>query len=103
MDEVLAAMDELWRFRRNPPDFASADAMGRFAAKTAVLEYLLRRYSAAAPPELRDQPAFGRLVGDAGAGVERLKRAIEEKNQKLLIDTLRELRSLERLLFLRFG
>ncbi len=70
MDEVSAAMDELWRFRRNPPDFTSADAMGRFAAKTAVLEYLLRRYSEAAPPELRDQPAFRRLVGDAGAGIE---------------------------------
>ncbi len=50
MDEVSAAMDEPWRFRHNPPDFAFADSMGRFVAWTAVLEYLLRRYSAAAPP-----------------------------------------------------
>ncbi len=87
MDEVSAAMDELWRFRHNPPDFAFADSMGRFVAWTAVLEYLLRRYSAAAPPELRDRPAFGRLVGDLGAGVGRLKRAVKEKNRELLINT----------------
>lgn len=103
MDEVSAVMGELWHYRHNPPDFASTEAMGRLAAKTAVLEYLLRRYSAAAPPELRDQPAFGRLVGDADAAMERLKRAIETKNRELLINTLRELRSLERLLFLRYG
>ncbi len=52
--------------------------------------------------EIEESREKWRLVGDAGAGVERLKRAIEEKNRDFLVNTLRELRPLERLLFLRF-
>jgi hypothetical protein len=103
VDAVTVAMDRLWRFRLDPPDLGSAAALRDLMSGTAVLEYQLRRCREAAPAELRGDQDFVRFLDSAAEGVERLWRAIDNKDQELLINTLRELRSFERLFFLRFG
>ena len=49
------------------------------------------------------RPDFVRFLDSADEGLERLWQAIEGGDERLLINTLRELRSFERLFFLRFG
>jgi hypothetical protein len=103
VDEVTAAMDRLWRFRHDRPDFASAAVLRELRSATAVFEHLLRRCREDAPAVLRGDPDFVRFLDSAAEGVERLWQAVEGKDGQLLINTLRELRSFERLFFLRFG
>ncbi len=103
VDAVSTAMDRLWRFRHEPPDLDSAAALRELRSGTAVLEYLLRLCRETAPAELRGDPNFVRFLDSGTEAVERLWQAIETKDRELLINTLRELRSFERLFFLRFG
>ena len=103
VDEVTAAMDRLWRFRHEPPDFSDTGTLRELRSGTAVLEHLLRRCREEAPAELRGDPDFIRFLDSAAEGLERLWQAIEGGDEPLLINTLRELRSFERLFFLRFG
>ncbi len=103
VDALTAAMDRLWRFRHQPPDLDSAATLRELRSGTAVLEYLLRHCREAAPAGLRDNGDFLRFLDSGLEGVERLWQAIETKDRELLINTLRELRSFERLLYLRFG
>ncbi len=103
VDALTAAMDRLWRYRREPPDLDSSAALRELRSDTAVFEYLLVICREAAPAALRGDPDFVRFLDSAAEGVERLWQAIETKDQTLLINTLRELRSFERLFFLRFG
>jgi hypothetical protein len=103
VDEVTAAMDRLWRFRHERPDFGSAGTLRELTSATAVLEHLLQRCREEAPAALRGDPDFVRFLDSAAEGLDRLWQAIEGKDQQLLINTLRELRSFERLFFLRFG
>lgn len=103
VDEVTAAMDRLWRFRHEPPDMNSAAALRDVRSGTAVFEYLLRRCREAAPAALNGDPEFVRFLDDAAEGVEHLWQAVESKDQARLVNTLRELRAIERLFYLRFG
>ena len=103
VDALTAAMDRLWRFRHEPPDLKAAATLRELRSGTAVFEYLLGRCRETAPAALRGDPDFIRFLDSAVEGVERLWQAIETKDQTLLINTLRELRSFERLFFLRFG
>lgn len=103
VDAFSAAMDRLWHFRHQPPDLDSAATLRELRSGTAVLEYLLRLCREAAPARLRMNPDFVRFLDSGAEAVERLWQAIETKDQELLINTLRELRSFERLFFLRFG
>jgi len=103
VDEMTDAMDRLWRFRHQPPDFAEPAELQELRSGAAVLGYLFRRCGQEAPAEVRENPSFQRLSEGAALAVERLWRAIEGRDERLLINTLRELRSFERMMFLRFG
>ena len=103
VNEITASMDRLWVFRKSPPDFGAAEDLRRLREETAVLGYLLERCGEEAPAELSGREDFRRLIDGTREGVERMWRAIESKDEQLLINTLRELRSFDRMLFLRFG
>jgi len=103
VDEVTDAMDRLWRFRHEPPDFAQPGELQELRSSAAVLGYLFQRCSQEAPAEVRTDASFQRLSEGAALAIERLWRAIEDRDERLLINTLRELRSFERMMFLRFG
>jgi hypothetical protein len=103
IDEVSAAMDALWTYRRGTPDLADADVAHDIAAKTAVLAYVLERCRAQAPAAVRESADFSRLVEGSDEGIRRMWRALAERDEELLVNTLGELRAFERILFLKFG
>lgn len=103
VDEITASMDRLWAFRKSPPDFASPEDLRRLRHDTAVLGYLVERCREEAPAELLAREDFRRLLDGTQEAVDRMWRAIEGEDGRLLINTLRELRSYDRMLFLRFG
>lgn len=103
VDEITAAMDRLWAFRKSPPDFDAPEDLRKVREETAVLGYLVERCAEEAPAELLAREDFRRLLEGTEEAVERMWRAIEGKDERLLINTLRELRSYDRMLFLRFG
>ena len=103
INDVSAAMAALWAHRRGEPDLASADVARDIAAKTAVLGYMFDRCRDQAPAAVREDAAFIRLLDGSEEGIKRIWRALDERDQHLLINTLRELRSFEQILFLRFG
>ena len=103
IDEMSAAMDALWRYRHAPPDFAAPDTARQLVSRTAVFSHMLNRVQDAAPPAVTESAEFQRLIAGALEGTDRLWLALEQKDQRLLINTLRELRSFEQILFLKFG
>ena len=54
IDEANAAMEALWVFRHDPPDFADSEAVNDLRAKTAVTAYLYARCQQTAPPEVAE-------------------------------------------------
>ncbi len=64
---------------------------------------MFRRCHARAPAAAAESAEFNRLFDSAQDTLGRLRRALNEGNGARLINTLRELRSLDRMLFLRFG
>ncbi len=102
-DELHAAVDTVWSYRREPPDFASAEALARFKARLGVVAYMFRRCHARAPAAAAKSAEFNRLFETARDSLGRLRRALNEGNGAGLTGALRELRSLDHMLFLRFG
>jgi len=103
VDELQAAVDAVWPYRREPPDFTSAEALDRFKARLGVVAYLFRRCHARAPAAARESAEFNRLFETGHDSLGRLWRALNDGDGARLIGALRELRSVDRMLFLRFG
>jgi hypothetical protein len=103
IDEVSAAMDALYAYRREPPDLDDAAAVNAVKAKTGVLDYLLRRCDREAAPAVREDAEFRRLIDGSTAALAAMFRAIDRKDRTAVINVLRELHSFERILWLRFG
>ena len=85
------------------PDLASAEIARDITAKMAVLAYVVGRCLEQAPAALREDETFIRLIDGLAEGTGRIGRALDERNQNRLSVILGELRSFERILFLRFG
>ena len=101
--DMNAAFDAAWSYRHRPPDFADADQADRLRAAIAVVDYWYRRCRDRAPKETAKQADFQRLMEGSMASIRRLWRAARTKNRLLLINTLRELRSFDNLIYLKFG
>ncbi len=103
IDEMNAAMDRLWTFRHEPPDFDDPAELNRAREASAVTHYLYRRCREEAPAELQATPEFQRLFEGSLISLPLLFEALDQKNEGLLINLLRELRSFDRMIWLQFG
>lgn len=103
IDEANTAMDVLWVFRHEPPDFADAAAVNTLRAQTAVTAYLYERCQAEAPREIAEAPEFQRIMGGTLTSLSRLWPAIDAGDTEVVISILREIRSFDRMLWLQFG
>lgn len=104
IEEMNAAMDRLWGWRREAEradlaDPATADAV---KADAAVTLYLYERCRERAPEEVRDA-SFARLFDGAIASLRRVPEAVNAGQTGRLVSILRELRSYDRLLRFRYG
>ncbi len=103
IDEANAAMEALWVFRHNPPDFADGEVVNDLRAKAAVTAYLYARCQETAPPEIAGAPEFQRIMEGSLLSLTRMWPAIDDGNTEVVINILRELRSFDRMLWLQFG
>lgn len=103
VDAMNAAMDNLYAFRRNPPDRGKPAEQAAFAKAVAETETWYRRCRDEAPPALRDIGEFKRLFDGAMLSLVRLKQAGVTGPDDLVISLIREMRSFDKLIWLRFG
>jgi hypothetical protein len=97
IDAMNAAMDKLWEYRRKPPD---AKQLPAFRGATRQTAAAYRKCLEEAPPALRDSAEFRRMIEGALASFARLEAA---SDAELIVSLLRELRSFDKLIWLRFG
>ncbi len=103
VDRANAAMEDIWKFRHNPPDFSKPDEVNELRQKTTLMTYWYERCRDTASDQVKNDPQFRRLVDRTLYSLGRMWVAIEEKNQLSVINILREMRSSDRLLYLQFG
>jgi len=103
IDAMNAAMDNLYAFRRNPPGRGKAAEQAAFAKAVAATESWYRRCRDEAPPAMREAGEFKRLFDGALVSLGRLKQAGVSGPDDLVISLLREMRSFDKLIWLRFG
>ena len=103
IDAFSAAMDAIWVVRRKPPDMADPQAAAALAAQARRLRRALEAVAAGPPEKIAGDPQFQRLIEGSFKSVATIERAIEARDQALLIGALRELRSSEQLLWMNFG
>lgn len=103
VDKANAAFEKLFEFRRNPPDFESLEQLDKLRRITAITAYWYETSRDNAPPAIRDNPEFKRLMETSLYSLSRIWAAIANKKKANLISILRGLHSSDRMLFLRFG
>ena len=103
IDEFSAAADALWRFRHAPPDFADTDAVNDLRGSAAIVEYQLRRCRSLAEPAHGSGEEFRALFDGAAQSAHSLWPAIDAADEQRVINILREFRSFEQMIYLRFG
>lgn len=103
VDKANQAFDALFEFRHTPPAFDDTQALDQFRRAVSYVTYAYQQVMDRAPPAYLQDDEFQRLMKQSFHSFSRLWVAIEEKNQRNLINILRELRSSDRMLFLRFG
>lgn len=96
-------MERLWRYRHNPPALDDPAEVDAVVGEAAVYAYLLQRLREGAPQEVKERADFQRLMEGTGESVARIPVALREGDEETFINTLRELISFDRMLFLRFG
>lgn len=101
--EANRAMDALWVYRRQEIDWANAEQVNDLRAKTAVTAYLYRRLKQTAAPALAADPEFARMVEGTLDGLGLMWGAIDRRDAGTVVNILREIRSFDDLLWLRFG
>jgi hypothetical protein len=103
VDELSAAMDVLARYRREVKDLDDADAVTRVREQAAAVAALFVRCNKEAAPDIAGDPEFRRLVDGAAGSMEKLMKSLETKDSLLFRIGIGELRSYERIMYLRFG
>lgn len=103
IDAMNAAMDVLYAYRRKPPARSVPAEQAAFAKAVADTETWYRRCRDEAPPTMREAGEFKRLFEGALVSLGRLKQAGAAGPDDLIVSLIRELRSFDRLIWLRFG
>jgi hypothetical protein len=103
IDAMNAAMDLLYAYRRKPPARTVPAEQAAFAKAVADTETWYRRCRDEAPPAMREAGEFKRLFEGALVSLGRLKQAGATGPDDLIVSLVRELRSFDKLIWLRFG
>ncbi len=101
--DLNAFMDVLYHWRRNPADFN--DPAVRKKATTASNKYIdqLKLCRSEASAELEANPDFKSVMDGAAKSAASLLKPIENKQPNAFINVLRELKSFDVIIFVRWG
>ena len=105
-DRILASsaiMERIWTFRHAPPDWDDPESVSRLGLLTHNYQAALSEVDQNVSPDIKNNAEFRRLIDGMQRSLELAHKAIDDHDSQLLINVLRELRSFDRILFLRFG
>lgn len=103
IDALSAEMEAFLKYRRNPPDFSDRGQVNAMLRQAAVVGYLFDQCAARAPEELLANAEFIRQIEGARESMEKVWKAAETGDLRLLSVGIGEVRSFERIMFLIFG
>lgn len=103
VDELSAAMDVLARYRREIDDLGNPESLALVTRQASVVAYLFDRCDARASVAVKGDPEFRRLIDGARESMDKLWSSLGTGDIRLYRIGIGELRSYERILFLRFG
>lgn len=103
VDQANAAFKRLLKYSHAPPDFENTDQLDKLRKDLSVTIYWYERSRDDAPPGIKNNPEFNRLMESSIASLARIWVAIADKRKDILISNLRGLSSSDKMLFLRFG
>ncbi|MCC2111282.1 MAG: hypothetical protein KDJ16_04545 [Hyphomicrobiales bacterium] len=101
--DINAAMEGLRAYRHEPPNLEDAAAAAKLIEAGAIYGRELARCDAMASEEVAADQEFRRLMDTARESTARITEAAVTKDPGLFIRILRELLSIDNLLFFRFG
>jgi hypothetical protein len=101
--DANAAMDRLFVFRDQPPDWSVPTAVAELGAAVDAYGAAVRRCDAMATQDLKSLPEFRRLIDGVAASLALIPTAIASRDGDLLHRLLIELRSFDNLLAFRYG
>ncbi len=101
--DLNAYMDVLYFWRKNPADFKNADV--REKAKSASLNYInqLKLCRSEAPQNLTADADFKSVMDGAAKSASSLLKPIADQRPDAFINVLRELKSFDVIIFVRWG
>lgn len=103
VNALSAAMDVLARYRREVKDLGDAQAVAAVREQAAIVSTLFEKCRSAATPDIAGDPEFMRLVDGAAESMGKLLKSLQTGDILLYRIGIGELRSYERIMFLRFG
>ncbi len=103
VDELGAAMDILARYRREIEDLGNPESLALVTRQASVVAYLFDKCDARASAAVKGDTEFRRLIDGARESMDKLWLSLGTGEIRLYRIAIGELRSYERILFLRFG
>ena len=102
VEEANQAMDALYAYRHRPPNFDDQRDVDELLRRAAVTAHWYERCFKTAPEKYTASTEFQRLMEASLRSLGLIWEAVHNKQERRLINILRELRSSDRLLYLRF-
>jgi len=103
VDRANDAFKQLLKYSKSPPDFEKTEQLDKLRRDLSVTIYWYERTRDDAPPGIKNNPEFNRLMESSLQALSRIWVAIADKRTDILISNLRGLTSSDKMLFLRFG
>ncbi|MBT7136590.1 MAG: hypothetical protein HN889_01880 [Rhodospirillaceae bacterium] len=103
VEDANATFRELFKFRRNPPDFDNPQSVASLRKNLAATISAYQACLDQAPADVAKDEQFQRLVTDSLEVLKRMNLAIEAKSELRVINILRRVVSSNNILWMRFG
>ncbi len=103
VEDANATFRELFKFRRNPPDFENPQSVASLRKNLAATISAYQSCLDQAPADVAADEQFHRLVTDSLEVLKRMDLAIEAKSELRVINILRRVVSSNNILWMRFG
>ncbi len=101
--DLNAQMEVLYHYRHNPPDLKKLPERNAAKTASAIYAHILEGCRAMASKELRKDENFNSIFGSATASAAKLFDPIDAQDQTGFVNLLRELKSFDVIIFLRWG
>ncbi len=101
--DLNAQMEVLFHYRHNPPDLTKLSVQNATKTASAVYGHILATCRAMASEDLQQDEDFKSIFDGTTASAARLFGPIDAQDQTGLINALRELKSFDVIIFLRWG